>query len=54
MMAAPTPPAIIKGFRTRSLSEMNPNRITAMTLKPQFQLPRALPSWTEKPKTVVK
>ena len=39
----------MKGFRTRNRSEMTPIRITAMTLKPQFQLPSPLASLTEKP-----
>ena len=54
MTAAATPPTTMKGLRTRNRSEMIPNRITAMTLKPHFQLPSPLPSLTEKPNTVVK
>ena len=44
----------MNGFRTRTRSEMIPIRITAMTLKPQFQLPSPLASLTEKPNTVVR
>ena len=44
----------MNGFRTRNRSEITPIRMTAMTLKPQFQLPRPLASLREKPKTVVR
>ena len=36
------PPTTMNGFLTRSLSEMIPQRITAMTLNPHIQLPSAL------------
>ena len=54
MTAAMMPPSTMNGFRTRNRSEMIPTSSTAMTLNPQFQLPRPLPSLTEKPNTVVK
>ena len=44
----------MKGFRTRNRSEITPMRMTAMTLKPQFQLPSPLASFTENGKTVVR
>ena len=44
----------MNGFRTRNRSEITPMRMTARTLKPQFQLPRPLASFTEKPKMEVR
>ena len=44
----------MNGLRTRNRSETTPIRITAMTLKPQFQLPSPLASLIENPKTVVR
>ncbi len=44
----------MNGLRTRNRSEMKPTTITAMTLKPQFQLPSPLAFLTEKPNTVVR
>ena len=54
MTAASTPPITMNGLRTRNRSEMTPTRMTARTLKPQFQLPRPLASLTENPNTVVR
>ena len=42
----------MNGLRTRNRSEITPIKITAMTLKPQFQLPSPLASLTEKPNMV--
>ena len=44
----------MNGLRTRNRSEITPTRITARTLKPQFQLPSPLASLTEKSNTVVR
>ena len=52
--AASTPPKTMNGLRTRNRSEMNPTRITAMTLNPQFQLPSPLAFLSENPNTVVR
>ncbi len=52
--AASTPPSTMNGFLTRNRSEIIPTRITAMTLNPQFQLPRPLAFLTVNPNTVVR
>ena len=52
--AASTPPITMNGLRTRNRSEMNPTRITAMTLNPQFQLPSPFAFLIENPNTVVR
>ena len=44
----------MNGFLTRNRSEMIPIRITAMTLKPQLQLPSPLASLSVSPNTVVR
>ena len=44
----------MNGLRTRKRSEMIPMASTAMTLKPQFQLPSPLAFLTENPNTVVR
>ena len=42
----------MNGLRTRKRSETTPIRITAKTLKPQFQLPSPLACLVVKPKIV--